>query len=75
MFTMIPAGLLLPTMRPTKTRHTSGVSRVDDAQDTRIAVLLGCIECSAELFDIQTPTIVLVQVVTNLHGIQVCQGG
>ncbi len=56
-------------------RHTGGVSRVDDAEDAGVAVLPGCIEGSPELGNIQTPTLVLVQVVTDLHGAQVCQGG
>ena len=57
------------------TGHTSGVSGVDDAEDAGIAVLSGCVDGSLELSDIQTPTLVLVQVVTDLHGTQVRQGG
>lgn len=56
-------------------RHTCGVSGVDDAEDTGIAVLPGFSESSPELCNIQTPTIILVQVVVDLHRVQVCQGG
>ncbi len=55
--------------------HTGGVSWVDDAEDAGIAVLPGFTEGSPELCNVQTPAITLVQVVVNLHGAQVCQGG
>lgn len=55
-------------------RCTSGVSGVDDAEDTRIAVLPRGTERSPELCDVQTPTVVFVQVVIYLDSAQVCQG-
>lgn len=55
-------------------RFTGRVSRVDDAEDPRIAVLPGFIQGSPELLDIQTPALVLVQVITDLHSTKVCQG-
>lgn len=56
-------------------RHTSGVSRVDNAENTRAAVLPGFCHGSLELCNIQTPAVVLIQVVIDLHGPQVSQGG
>lgn len=55
--------------------RTSGVSGVDDAEDTGIAVLPRCVEGLPELSHVQTPTLVFIQVVINLHGTQVCQRG
>lgn len=55
--------------------RTGGVSRVDDAEDPRVAALPGLGDGSLELRDIQAPAVVLVQVVVDLHGPQVGQGG
>lgn len=56
-------------------RPTGGVSRVDDTEDAGAAVLPGFGDSSLELWNIQTPAVVLIQVVIDLHGSQVGQGG
>lgn len=56
-------------------RHTGGVPRVDDAENAGVAVLPGFSHGSLELWNIQTPAVVLIQVVVDLHGPQVGQGG
>lgn len=56
-------------------RLTGGVSRVDNTENTRVAVLPGFCDSSLELCNIQTPAVVLIQVVIDLHGPQVSQGG
>lgn len=55
--------------------HTGGVPRVDDAEDAGVAVLPGLGDSSLQLWDVQAPAVVLVQVVIDLHGPQVGQGG
>lgn len=55
--------------------HTGGVSRVNNTENTRVAVLPGFSDGSLQLCDIQTPAVVLVQVVIDLHSPQVSQGG
>lgn len=59
----------------TISRHTGGVSGIDNAEDTGIAVLPGFTDGPPELCNIQAPTIVLIQIVVDLHGTQVSQGG
>ena len=59
----------------TMTKCTGGVSRVDDAEAAGNTVLLGFIESSPELLHIQNLAAALIQVVVDLHGTQVCQGG
>lgn len=56
-------------------RHTCGVSRVDNAENTRVAVLPGFGNSPLQLCDIQAPAVVLIQVVIYLYGPQVGQGG
>lgn len=55
--------------------HTGGVSRVNNTENTRVAVLPGFRDGPLQLCNIQTPAVVLVQVVVDLHGPQVSQGG
>lgn len=54
---------------------TGGVSGVDDAEDSGLAVLFSSLVCSVELVDIQSPAVVLVQVVIDLHCAQFSDGG
>lgn len=54
---------------------TCGVPGVDDAEDARVAVLPGLGDGPPELRHVQTPAVVLVQVVVDLHRAQVGQGG
>lgn len=56
-------------------RRTGGVPGVDDAQDAGVAVLPGLGQGSLQLGHVQTPALALVQVVADLHGGQVGQGG
>ena len=55
--------------------HTGGVSRVDDAQDPGVAVLSCFGQWPPEFCNVQTPTLLLIQVVIDLHGSQVGEGG
>lgn len=54
---------------------TGGVSGVDDAEDSRLAVLFSSLVRSVELVNIQCPAVVLIQVVIDLHGAQLGDGG
>lgn len=53
---------------------TGGVSRVYDAQDSGLAVLLGCQVSSLQLLDVQRPAISLVQVVVDMDALQLGDG-
>lgn len=55
-------------------RLTRGVSGVDDAEDSGLAVLFSDLVRSVELVDVQRPAVVLVQVVIDLHGAQLGDG-
>lgn len=54
---------------------TCGVPGVDDAEDARVAVLPGLGDGPPELRHVQTPAVVLVQEVVDLHRVQFGQGG
>lgn len=54
---------------------TGGVSGVDDAEDSRLAVLFSSLVRSVELVNIQRPAVVFVKVVIDLHGTQLRDGG
>lgn len=49
---------------------TSGVSGVDDAQDSRLAVLLSRQVSTLQLLDVQRPAISLIQVVVDVHALE-----
>lgn len=51
-------------------RLTGGVSRVDDAQGSGVAVAPGLIQSTLQLTDVQAPALLLIQVIIDLHGAQ-----
>lgn len=51
-------------------RLTGGISGVDDAEDSGLAVLFSSLVRSVELVDVQRPAVVFIQVVIDLHGTQ-----
>lgn len=54
---------------------TSGVSGVDDAQDSGVAVRPGFIQGVLQLADVQAPALLFIQVVVDLHCSQFGQSG
>lgn len=54
---------------------TGGVSRVDDAQGSRVAVAPGLIQGPLQLTDVQTPALLLVEVIVDLNRVQLGQSG
>lgn len=63
-----------PNLAGTNTTNlTSGVSRVDDAQGSGVAVRPGLVQGTLQLADVQTPALVFIQVVVDLHCPQFCQ--
>lgn len=71
----VTLGVSVHVLKILPARLTGGVSRVDNTENTRVAVLPGFCDSSLELCNIQTPAVVLIQVVIDLHGPQVSQGG
>lgn len=60
-------------VRTNKTIVTSGVSRVDDAQGPGVAVRPGLFHSTLQLADVQTPALLFIQVIVDLHRSQFCQ--
>lgn len=60
-------------VRRCRRRNTCGIARVDDAEDTGVAVLPGSLQRAPQLADVQAPASLLVQVVVHLDGTQFCQ--
>ena len=54
--------------------YTSGISGVDDAQDSGLAVLLGCEVSSVQFFNVQCPAVGFIQIVVNVHCLQLWDG-
>lgn len=52
---------------------TGGVSRVYDAQGSGVAVCPGLIQGTLQLTDVQTPALLFIQVIVDLHRSQFCQ--
>lgn len=63
-----------PRVWPPLTEPTCGVPGVDDAEDSGLAVLLGCLVGSLQLLSVQSPAVGFVQVVVHLHGLQLRDG-
>lgn len=52
------------------TGPTRGVPGVDDAEDSGLAVLLGCLVGSLQFLRVQSPAVGFIQVVVDLHSLQ-----
>lgn len=52
---------------------TGGVSRVYDAQGSGVAVCAGLIQGTLQLTDVQTPALLFIQVIVDLHSSQFSQ--
>ena len=58
-----------------KGTFTSGVSRVDDAQGSGVAVAPGFIQGALQLADVHTPALFFIKVIVDLQGAQFGQRG
>lgn len=56
-----------------KPKVTGGVSGVDDAQGSGVAVRAGLVQGALQLADVQTPALVFIQVIVDLHRPQFSQ--
>lgn len=54
---------------------TGGVSGVDDAQGSRVAVASGLIQSALQLGDVKAPALILIKVIVDLHSAQFGQCG